>query len=69
MELPRVNPVGIVVQPDDHTQLARTYSRRLRLVAALVLATFATVSIATTVYSLGAYCLTSGTGPIGLLGF
>ena len=44
-------------------------SAPLRIVTALVLGVFVVVSVATTVYSLGAYCLTSGNGPIALLGF
>jgi hypothetical protein len=67
MKLPRVNPVGLVEHPGDYTRTARVYSPRVRMVAAVVLAAFVTVSLATTVFSLGAYCLTSGTGPIGLL--
>lgn len=67
MKLPRVNPVGVVEHPDGYTPTARVYPRGVRLGAAVVLAAFVTVSLATTVFSLGAYCLTSGTGPIGLL--
>ena len=40
----------------------RTRPIRLRLTALLVLGVFATVSIATTVFSLGAYCLTTYSG-------
>ena len=69
MELPRVNPVGVVGHPNDYSASARTYPRSLRIVTALVLGTFLTVTFATTVSSLGAYCLTSGNGPIGSLGF
>ncbi|HIE91890.1 MAG TPA: hypothetical protein EYQ83_03075 [Acidobacteria bacterium] len=67
MKLPRVNPVGLVEHPDDYAVTARVYSRGLRIGAAIVLGTFVTVSLTTTIISLGAYCLTSGTGPIGLL--
>ncbi len=67
MELPRVNAVGLVEHPNEYAVTARVYSRGLRVGAAIVLGTFVTVSLATTVISLGAYCLTSGTGPIGLL--
>ena len=48
----------------------RTHPIRLRVTALLVLGVFAAVNIATTVYSLGAYCLTTyggnpfaGSGP------
>ena len=39
--------------------LPRTQPIRLRVTALLVLGVFATVNIATTVFSLGAYCLTT----------
>jgi len=49
-----------------YVALPRAYSARLRVVAALVLAAFAAVGVATTVWSLGAYCLTSHAGaPFG----
>ena len=37
----------------------RTQPMRLRMTALLILAVFAAVNIATTVFSLGAYCLTT----------
>ena len=67
MELPRVNAIGLVEHPNEYAVTPRVYSRGLRVGAAIVLGTFVTVSLATTVISLGAYCPTSGTGPIGLL--
>ncbi len=67
MKLPSVNPVGLVEHPDDYTRTARVYSPGVRIGAVVVLAAFVTVSLATTAVSLGAYCLTSGTGPVGLL--
>ena len=67
MELSRVNGVGLVEHPNEYAVTTRVYSRGLRVGATIVLGTFVTVSLATTVISLGAYCLTSGTGPIGLL--
>ena len=45
------------------------YPRSQQIVTALILGAFITVTLATTVYSLGTYCLTSGNGPVGLLGF
>jgi hypothetical protein len=54
MKLPRVNPVGLVEHPDDYTRTARVYSPGVRMGAAVVLAAFVTVSLATTVFSLGA---------------
>ena len=62
MEIPRVNPIGIVERPPDQTARPRTYPTRLRVPAVLVLGVFAAVSIATTVFSLGAYCLTTYAG-------
>ena len=62
MELPRVNPVGIVERPAPGRP--RRYPLRVRVPAVIALATFVTVSMVTTVISLGAYCLTSGTGPV-----
>jgi len=41
------------------TALPRTHPIRLRVTALLVLGVFAIVNIATTVFSLGAYCLTT----------
>ncbi len=41
------------------TALPRTHPIRLRVTALLVLGVFAAVNIATTVFSLGAYCLTT----------
>ena len=41
------------------TARPRTHSIRLRVTALLVLGVFAAVNIATTVFSLGAYCLTT----------
>ena len=67
MKLPSVNPVGLVEHPDEYTRTARVYSPGVRIGAVVVLAAFVTVSLATTAVSLGAYCLTSGTGPVGLL--
>ena len=58
METPRVNPIGIVETP-HHDSWPRTYPLYLRVSALLVLAVFAAVNIATTVFSLGAYCLTT----------
>lgn len=59
VEIPRVTPVGILEVPERYATSPRTYPGILRLAATLLLAAFAAVSIVTTVYSLGAYCLTS----------
>ncbi len=62
MQLPRINAIGIVETPSDHIARPRSYSARLRVVALVALGVFAVVSVATTVFSLGAYCLTSYAG-------
>lgn len=59
MKLPRITPVGLLEYPEGYRVSPRRYSARLRLAAAVVLGAFAAVSVATTVYSLGIYCLTS----------
>ena len=69
MELHRVDPVDVIECLGGSSASARVYPPPLRIVTALVLGVFVVVSVATTVYSLGAYCLTSGNGPIALLGF
>ena len=59
METPRVNPIGIVERPPGYVARPRTHPTRLRVAALLVLGVFVAVNIATTVFSLGAYCLTT----------
>ena len=63
------NDIGIVEPAEACVASVRRQSVRVRLVAAVVLTVFATVSLATTIHSLGAYCLTSGNGRVGLLRF
>ena len=62
MELPRVNPIGIIESPDSYEVSPRELPIALRLVAAAILITFTAVGTITTVVSLGAYCLTSHAG-------
>lgn len=62
MNIPRVNPVGILERPPDYTSAPRAYSPGLRLAAIIILGAFVLVSVATTVHSLGVYCLTSHAG-------
>ena len=69
MKRSRVSPVAVVEPANACVTSVRRHSPLVRLVAAVVLGAFATVSFATTAHSLGTYCLTSGNGPIGLLGF
>ncbi len=59
MEIPRVNPVGVVEVPKGYVTRARRLPAGLRLAAAAILIAFVMVSTATTVASLGRYCLTS----------
>lgn len=59
MEPPRVNPVGILETAPEFESLPRRYSRRLRVLAALLLALFFAATVVTTVISLGRYCLTT----------
>jgi len=59
MEPPRINPVGILEISPDFASSPRRYSRRLRLLAGLLLALFFTATVVTTVISLGRYCLTT----------
>jgi hypothetical protein len=59
MEPPRINPVGLVEAPDDLAAMPRRFSRAQRLLAGLFIALFLLVTVATTVVSLGRYCLTT----------
>lgn len=57
LELPRVSPVGVLERPAGSAP--RRLSPAGRLVAALLLALFLLLALATTVASLGRYCLTT----------
>jgi hypothetical protein len=59
VEPPRVNPIGILETPPDLASTPRRFSRRLRLLAGLLLALFFLGTVVTTVVSLGRYCLTT----------
>ena len=59
MEPPHVDPVGILRRPAGYAMRVRTYSGAQRGLAIALLSAFAFVVVATTVLSLGAYCLTS----------
>jgi hypothetical protein len=61
MELPRVNPIGIL---EGGVASPRRPSRRLRAAALAVLLLFAAMTVVTTVVSLGAYCLTTEPGDV-----
>lgn len=62
VQIPRVNPVGIVEHAAGWSVSPRAYAAGVRLAAAIVLGAFLVVGAATTVHSLGAYCLTSHAG-------
>jgi len=67
MELPRVNPIGLIEIPPGFQGRRRRYSLIARVVATVVVAVFALVVTVTTVVSLGSYCLTSdGSNTSGL---
>ena len=70
MEIPRVGPLGLVHRPEGYHAPARRYPARLQLAALVVLGSFVAVTVATTAYSLGAYCLTTwGGSPFGAVGY
>ncbi len=56
---PLVNPVGIVEVPQGYELQPRRYAASIRWGALAMVVVFSLVMIATTVASLGAYCLTS----------
>jgi len=62
LQLPRVNPIGLIESPDSYEAPPRKLPIVLRLVAAAILIAFTAVGTVTTVVSLGAYCLTSHAG-------
>lgn len=62
VDLPRVDPVGLVEVPQGFACARRVHSRALRAAAGALIAAFLTVGVATTVDSLGAWCLTSHAG-------
>jgi hypothetical protein len=64
MQLPRINPVGVAEVPTGYQSTPRRFSPLLRWACALILVVFALVTFATTVVSLGRYCLTSDGGNV-----
>jgi hypothetical protein len=62
LDLPRVTPVGILERPPGYAVAPRRFSVLIRAFALLLLLAFALVTVATTVSSLGAYCLTTEPG-------
>jgi hypothetical protein len=67
VRIPRVNPIGLVEEPDDYVTSPRVHPAPVRVAAALLLAVFLAVVCATTVASLGAYCLTTDTANVSRL--
>lgn len=59
MHVPRVNSVGVVEYPQDFAATPRRTHAALRVVAGLMLVVFAGVVVATTVFTIGQFCLTS----------
>lgn len=62
MEIPRVNPIGILENPFEGSP--RQASRGVRALASIVLVIFTLATVITTVVSLGAYCLTTEPGDV-----
>lgn len=62
MEIPRVNPIGILENPLEGSP--RRTSRGVRALASIVLVIFTLATLITTVVSLGAYCLTTEPGDV-----
>jgi hypothetical protein len=59
MDMPRIDPVGLLEKPAETQESPRRFSLRLRLLAGLFIVLFLLVTVATTVTSLGRYCLTT----------
>ena len=67
MELPRIDPVGLVRVPDGYSRTPRRYPPALRIAALALVAAFLTAGTLTTVLSLGRYCLTTDASNTGSL--
>lgn len=62
MKVPHVGPLGLVHHPEGYEATARRYPTRLRVMAVVVLGAFIGVTVVSSAYSLGAYCLTTWGG-------
>jgi len=62
MELPRVNAVGLVEQPEQSGREPRKYTRWQRWAVFTLLILFVAATLVTTTVSLGSYCLTTDGG-------
>ena len=59
MQIPEINPVGVLTRPEAYAQTPRSYPTLVRIFAAALVAAFLSVVVVTSAVSLGAYCLTS----------
>lgn len=59
---PRINPVGVLEVPAGYVQGTGQHRPWIRRLAWVFLALFASVTITTSILTLGAYCLTSDGG-------
>jgi hypothetical protein len=55
----RVGPAGLLEPPSEPSESPRRFSHRQRLLAGLFVVLFLLVTVASTVVSLGRYCLTT----------
>lgn len=62
MELPRINPVGLLEGSEEFSTAPRRYAIWQRWAVLAVLVVFATMTLVTTAVSLGSYCLTTDGG-------
>lgn len=62
MNVPRVNGIGLTEWPDGFTASPRRFPAWQRVAAAIVLVLFAMTVVATSIVSVGRYCLTSDGG-------
>jgi len=62
MHVPRVNPTGVVEYPDAYEPGPPRLPAVLRVAAGAALGIFLIVVLATTIFSLGGFCLTSEAG-------
>lgn len=59
---PRINPVGMLEVPEGYVHGTGSHPPWIRRMAWVFLALFASVTITTSILTLGAYCLTSDGG-------
>jgi hypothetical protein len=59
MQVPRVDPVGVLEIPSDYLARPRARPLRTRIAAAALVVAFLSVTVVTTALSLGGYCLTT----------